>query len=220
LSSSWWCSSWSVSVGTFFLDLFCGGIVSCFSTETNGRRQCWGSENQKGSTNTRVSKEGIQFTKDGETKNLWKSALATKVVNPFTRALAFPFIGKRRDFYIPRIPSNLRNIPSVNTYTNVFYIPWFTGLISYIYKSTTGSLFKPGLLMWCLWLGSFLTLESLIHENHHSLWLPNQYFTRFPNSADFWFQNFADSWFQNFADSWLPELLRFRPSWNRQQIRA
>jgi hypothetical protein len=43
-----------------------------------------------------------------------------------------PFIGRRRDFYIPRLPSNLRNILSVNMYTNVFYIHRFTGLISYI----------------------------------------------------------------------------------------
>jgi hypothetical protein len=34
LSSSWRCSSWSISVGTFFLDFFCGGIVSYFLTET------------------------------------------------------------------------------------------------------------------------------------------------------------------------------------------
>jgi hypothetical protein len=32
LPSGWWCSSWSVSAGVFFLDLFCGGIVSCFLT--------------------------------------------------------------------------------------------------------------------------------------------------------------------------------------------
>jgi hypothetical protein len=36
----------------------------------------------------RVTKEGAQFTKDGETKNLRKSVLASKIVNPFTRALA------------------------------------------------------------------------------------------------------------------------------------
>jgi hypothetical protein len=33
LPSRWWCSSWSISAGVFFLDLFCGGIVSCFSSE-------------------------------------------------------------------------------------------------------------------------------------------------------------------------------------------
>jgi hypothetical protein len=29
-------------VGTFFLDLFCGGIVSCFFGWDHGGRQCWG----------------------------------------------------------------------------------------------------------------------------------------------------------------------------------
>jgi hypothetical protein len=81
-----------------------------------------GSENQMESPNTGVTKGSAQFTKDGETKNLRKPTLASKVVNPFTRALSPPFIGRQRDFYIPRLPTNLRNIPSVNIYTNVFYI--------------------------------------------------------------------------------------------------
>jgi hypothetical protein len=51
-----------------------------------------------------------------------KIAHASKVVNPFTRALTPPFIERRRDFYIPKIPSNQRNIPSVNMYMNVLYI--------------------------------------------------------------------------------------------------
>jgi hypothetical protein len=71
--------------------------------------------------NARTFKSEVQFTKE-ETKNLPKTALASKVVNPFTRALVPPVIGRRRDFYIPKIPSNLRNIPSVNMYMNVFYI--------------------------------------------------------------------------------------------------
>jgi hypothetical protein len=66
-------------------------------------------------------------------------------VNPFTLALAPPFIGRWRDFYIPKILSNLKNIHNVNMYMNVFYIPLFAGLISYIYKSTTSSHAKPGL---------------------------------------------------------------------------
>jgi hypothetical protein len=49
-----------------------------------------------------------------------------------------PFIGRRRDFYIPKTPSSLKNIPSVNMYMNVFYI-------SYIYKPATSSHTKPGL---------------------------------------------------------------------------
>jgi hypothetical protein len=64
-----------------------------------------GSENSEGipkhkvtrilSTKTFESK--MQFTKE-ETKYLPKTALASKVVNPFTHALAPPFIGRRRDF--------------------------------------------------------------------------------------------------------------------------
>jgi hypothetical protein len=73
-----------------------------------------------------------------ETRNLLKTAQASKVVNPFTRALAPPFIARRRDFYIPKTPSNLKNIPGVNMYMNVFYI-------SYIYKPSTSSHAKPGL---------------------------------------------------------------------------
>jgi hypothetical protein len=33
LSSSMWWSSWSASIGVFFLDFFYGGIVSCLSVE-------------------------------------------------------------------------------------------------------------------------------------------------------------------------------------------
>jgi hypothetical protein len=73
-----------------------------------------------------------------ETRNLLKTPQTSKVVNPFTRAFAPPFIGRRRDFYIPKVPSNPRNIPNVNTYMNVFYI-------SYIYKLATSSHAKPGL---------------------------------------------------------------------------
>jgi hypothetical protein len=66
-------------------------------------------------------KSAARLTKE-ETKNPLKTAHASKVVNPFTRALAPPFTGRRRDFYIQKIPSNLRNIPSVNMYMNVLYI--------------------------------------------------------------------------------------------------
>jgi hypothetical protein len=66
------------------------------------------------------------------------AAQTSKVVNAFTRALVPPFIGRRRDFYNPKIPSDPRNIPSVNMYMNVFYI-------SYIYKPATSSHTKAGL---------------------------------------------------------------------------
>jgi hypothetical protein len=89
-----------------------------------------GSENRMESPNTRVANNSARVTKDGEIKNLWKPVLASKVVNPFTHALAPPFIWRQRDFYILRLPSNLGNILRVNMYMNVFYISWFAGLIS------------------------------------------------------------------------------------------
>jgi hypothetical protein len=97
------------------------------------------------SPNTRV-KNTSQKNCETETNNLWKPVLTSKVVNPFIRALTPPFIGRRRDFYILKIPSNLRNIPSVNMYMNVFYISWFAGLISYICKPATSSHAQHGLL--------------------------------------------------------------------------
>jgi hypothetical protein len=69
-----------------------------------------------------------------------------KSCEPFYTCPRVPFYRETKGFYIPKIPSNLGNIPSVNMYMNVFYIPWFAGLISYIYKSTTSSHAKPGLL--------------------------------------------------------------------------
>jgi hypothetical protein len=64
--------------------------------------------------------ESARVTKSGETKNLRKPKHTLKVVNTFTRALAPPFIGRRRDCYLPRLPSNLRNIPNVNTHMKAF----------------------------------------------------------------------------------------------------
>jgi hypothetical protein len=80
-----------------------------------------GPKNRRESPNTRVRTYAQELRR--ETKNPQKSALASKVMNPFTRALAPPFIERRRDFYILKIPSNLGTIPSMNMYMNVFYIP-------------------------------------------------------------------------------------------------
>jgi hypothetical protein len=71
----------------------------------------------------RFPNEYAKVRRSAETRNLRKSVLTSKVVNPFTRDLKPPFTGRRRDFYISKLPSNLKNIPSVNTYMNVFYIP-------------------------------------------------------------------------------------------------
>jgi hypothetical protein len=68
--------------------------VSCFWAETTVGANVGGVRNRKGFPNMRATKEGAQFTKDNETKNLRKPVLASKVVNTFTRALAPPFIGR------------------------------------------------------------------------------------------------------------------------------
>jgi hypothetical protein len=183
LSSSWWCSSWSVSVGTFFLDIVFGGIVSYFLAETAVGANVGGPK-IRGSPQTQESRTTAHKSRKTRRQRISESCTRLKIVNPFTHALAPPFIGRWRHFYISKLPSNLRNIPNVNMYKNVFYIPWFAGLISYIYKSATSSHFKPALLKWCLWLDFFLTSEALIHENQRSLWFPNHDFTRFPNFAD------------------------------------
>ena len=85
-----------------------------------------GSENRIRYPNTgleRVNTKVTKVMKKQGIRNPRKPVLASKVVNPFTRALEPPFIGRRRDFYIPKLPSNLKNISSVNMYKNVFYIP-------------------------------------------------------------------------------------------------
>jgi hypothetical protein len=46
----------------------------------------------------------------------------SKVVNPVTRAFGPPFIRRRKDFYILRLPSNLGNMTNVNLHMNIFYI--------------------------------------------------------------------------------------------------
>jgi hypothetical protein len=112
-----------------------------------------------------------------ETKNLPRTVLTSKVVNPFTRALTPPFIGRRRYFYIPKTPSSSKNIPNVNIYMNVFFI-------SYIYKPATSSHAKPRLFettsLTLLLTGSWISRSG----NLHAPWLPNLTFSRFPNFTD------------------------------------
>jgi hypothetical protein len=79
-----------------------------------------------GSPNTygkRFTNRHTKGHKNKETRNFRKPDFTSKVVNPFTRALEPPFIGRRRDFDILRLPSDLKNIPSVNMYMTVVYIP-------------------------------------------------------------------------------------------------
>jgi hypothetical protein len=117
--------------------------VSCFSAETRWAPMLGVSENLDGIPEHEREGKADTFRSSTqmplkETRHLLKTAQASKVMNPFTRALAPPLIGRRGDFYIPKTPSNLKNVPNVNMYMNVFYI-------SYIYKLATSSHIKPRL---------------------------------------------------------------------------
>jgi hypothetical protein len=148
-------------VSVFFLYFFCGGIVSCFSAETTVGANVGGVRKSDGIPEHRVLERAhVGKNERGDKRNPWKSVSTSKVVNPFTCALEPPVIGRRRDFYIPRIPSNLKNILNVNMYMNVLDIPWFVGLISHIYKPGTYSHLKPGLLAPPLWLSPFVASAS------------------------------------------------------------
>jgi hypothetical protein len=137
-----------------------------------------------------------------ETKNLPQNAQASKVMNPFTRALAPPFIGRQRDFYIPKTPLSSMNIPNVNTYMNVFFI-------SYIYKSATSSHSKPGLsgtttltlLLTSSWISPFVTSEPDFRQ------IPE-----FPISWSSWLRRFEIPENRVFA---TPRLRRFKIPENR-----
>jgi hypothetical protein len=137
-----------------------------------------------------------------ETENLPLVAEISKVMNPFTRALAPPFIGRRRDFYIPKTPSRSKNIPNVNTYMNVFYI-------SYIYKPATSSHPKPGLF-------GTTTLTSLLTGSWISLFVTSEpdlpHILEFPVSWSSWFRQFEIPDIRMFA---TPRLHRFKIPKNR-----
>jgi hypothetical protein len=63
-----------------------------------GVRKIGGNPRTPEHKNTRTTKFNVQSVKDRETMNLQKTALVSKVVNPFTHAHAPPFIGRRKDF--------------------------------------------------------------------------------------------------------------------------
>jgi hypothetical protein len=83
-------------------------------------------------------------------------------MNEFTRALTPPFIGRRRDFYIPKTPSSSKNIPNVNTYKNVFSSHIFTSL-PLVHTP------NPDFLGWQLWLCFPLVREFPVRDFRNRL---------------------------------------------------
>jgi hypothetical protein len=127
-------------------------------------------------------------------------------VNSFTHALAPPFIGRRRDFYIPKTPLNSKNIPSVNMYMNVFYI-------LYIYKPATSSNAKPGLFgttsLTLLLTGSqippFRKSPRVVTSE-----LDLQQTPKFHDFAGSWRRVFTNSWLRSFTGSRFQIIARSR----------
>jgi hypothetical protein len=115
--------------------------VSCFSAETQWAPMLGYPKIQKGSPNTWEGTVNTFKDSDdkGEDKESPKDRSNLKSCESFYTCPWPPFIGRWRDFYILKTPSSSRNIPNVNIYMNVFYIP-------YIYKPATSSHAKPGLL--------------------------------------------------------------------------
>jgi hypothetical protein len=124
-----------------------------------------------------------------------------------------PFIGRRRDFYIPKTPSNSKNILSVNMYMNVFYI-------SYIYKPATSSHTKPGLfemssltlLLTDSWISPFRKSSCAVTSELDLQQIPE--FRRLPIS---WFCRFLTSGLHEFVTLKLrrfeiPDLREFATS--------
>jgi hypothetical protein len=148
-----------------------------------------------------------QMTQE-ETKNLLKTAQTSKVVNVFTRALVPPFTWRRRDFYIPKTPSDPRNIPNVNMYMNVFYI-------SHIYKPATSSHIKPGLfetatLTWPptdSWISPFRKSPYAVTSELELQQIPE--LRRFPIS---WFRRLMTSGLHRFTTSGASQVQDSRSS--------
>jgi hypothetical protein len=189
----------------FLKNVICCGnswsFVSCRTTvgaNVGGPKIGWSPRTQESSTqDTRTAKGRQRISKSlYSPQKLWISLHV-----PLDHLL----IGRRRDFYIPRLPSNLENIPSVNMCINDIYILWFVGLVSYIYRLATSSHFKTGLLRWRLWLGFSLTSEALFMKitAHWSSWIEaawNSWISQVPGLL-------------NFASFQTPELHRFQVSW-------
>jgi hypothetical protein len=137
------------------------------------------------SPNTRVTTEARKSRRKRRQKNLWKPVLTSKVVNPFTRALAPPFIGRRRDFLNPENTLGFREYSWCEHVHECLLHPVICGADFIHFNPATSSHSKTGLLKWRLWLGF-----SQVPENHYSKRFSNWGSPRFPNLVGFRFPEF------------------------------
>jgi hypothetical protein len=96
--------------------------VSCFSVETTMSANV-GVQESDGVPEHTSQEQPYESHEERGDRESPKGCTHLKSYEPLSRALMPPFIGRRRDFYIPRLPSNLENIRNVNMYMNVFHTP-------------------------------------------------------------------------------------------------
>jgi hypothetical protein len=153
--------------GCVLLGLLLWRHCELFFGWNHGRRQCWGGVwKSDGFPEHKIPEWMHRSHEEIGDKKSPKACTSLKSCESLYMCPRTLFYRETKDFYILKLPSNLKNISSVNMYMNVFYIPWFAGLISYIYGPATSSHFKPRLfemtsLTWPLIDSRGLFLEDL-----------------------------------------------------------
>jgi hypothetical protein len=139
----------------------------------HGGRQCWvvTRKIQMSSPNTTERKfltRSNTVSERKETMNLPSDGTSSKNLNPFTRALAPPFIGRRRTFTFPKCPRAHR-IFLMWTHTRMSFHPtYLQARHQFTLKTRT------------FWDDNFDFASSPVCEFLRA-WLPNQTPDRFPN---------------------------------------
>jgi hypothetical protein len=108
-----------------------------------------GSENRKGPPNTNgvgFPNKYMKVCKSAETRNLPKSVLASKVVNPFTCALEPPFYKETKELLHSEINLESREYSKCEHVHEHLLHAVICGTNFIIYKHATRSHLEPGLL--------------------------------------------------------------------------
>jgi hypothetical protein len=199
LPSRWWCSPWSVLAGMFFLDLFCGGIVSCFSAETRWAPMLGVFEITDEIPNTRDCTVDT-FKHNNDARGDKESPQRLLKPQKLWISLHVP---SRPLLYGDEWTFRFRKHPQTQRIFLVWTCTWMS-FTSHIFTSLPlVHTPNPDFLRRRLWLCFLLIRESPRSGNLYAPWLPNLTSSRFPNFADFWFRDFAGSWLWLFVNSRL-----------------